>query len=1349
MRLRYFIALLAMSVSTAFGAQTEDITFTSRKWDVAKQEIVTEQVTKSCIIIEGQNDEWLGLGEKEKTTYYAVRGEVKRKTLNCFGIVHLVLLDNAHLTCTGGIKVERPVAIELNIHAQSDGANKGRLTVTNSYKEAAGIGSAEDVSCADVLFHGGSTNVVGGKYAAGIGSGALYDREQNIDGEVYVFAGDLTVQGGYKAAGIGSGSAWGKYQNNSGELYVYGGTVKATGGYMGAGVGGGGGRDQIGNWAHRSGSSGAKVVVYGGKLIAKGGYRAAGIGGGSTIPARNRGGGSLKVFGGEVTATGGEYGAGIGGGCNGSGASVEISGGIVRAQGGKNSAGIGGGEDGETGHCRISGGKVTAIIGENCAGREAGKGSAIGSGKGKDKYKPEHLEIADHLMVRAGDSETNIERTFTTPERAAACQWRNVAIIEACTHEGATYVIIDGEKHRRNCTYCADNHDELHDFGQAGNRHDCVCGQKFDSETTVLTLTRYFYTYDGSQPSIKSATEKVARGKGYILPAPPAINGLIFKGYSTTATATGEMLDSEEGTLIAAGQVSPTDNTTYYARYRYDFQPEWTWNEECTEASVKITNDLLNGSETLTATCQLVEDQKPADNQWGRMTYKATATYNRKAGITYTFTDEQVLDYHNLTEITLDAYDDDNETVMEQYKDRQAVVTIRNLTLQKDGKLHSLCLPFTAQIKGSPLEGATIYSETGETIVNGQLQMTFQPVSGEWIAAGEPYFVKWPQGTDIEHPTFSGVYIGDGSQYVADQYYELGGTFDAMAFDDGDKVFALEDSELKPLDYNNAPAFTNYLFIPFEKTADGDVAVTSVRLTFEGDITVEAAVYDEWEGEGTAESPYLILTPQQLQKMSAAFNASDANVRGKYFRQEANITFDKTQENNFTPVKNFMGQYDGNGHVIRGLNINVTSPNEAGLFFDMEAGSTIKNVTVANSTLKGSTAAAIASAVTSASTVTDCHVLKDVTIEGETSAGGIVGVLNRSNAIVTFCTSQATVRGYSGVGGIVGVVTSGQVYSSIGLGSSVTGSNNVGAVVGYRRSGTMADCYYTVPTMSDDRAKLMPMEKEDNAHFLALLVRRDNLLLNGGLTEEQIGYDLTMNGRTLTATQQTDGTWKSRAYTVSLPFDMAIPTEQHEDVKVYKLHEVDIDNQVFQFTNDFPILKAGEPYVVVIGKGSLTLAGTNVLAVAERTAPSPVYNADASQLMGHWCATLRKYSNDEAIAERAYILQKDGMFKIVSKKYSYVTMIPFRAYFSASEDLPVRDFTVKYIPTENGEESGTVTDFPADEFESDGEMDDASGIATVHSSQTADDSYYDLHGRRLNGKPAKGVYIHNGRKEIR
>jgi len=76
---------------------------------------------------------------------------------------------------------------------------------------------------------------------------------------------------------------------------------------------------------------------------------------------------------------------------------------------------------------------------------------------------------------------------------------------------------------------------------------------------------------------------------------------------------------------------------------------------------------------------------------------------------------------------------------------------------------------------------------------------------------------------------------------------------------------------------------------------------------------------------------------------------------------------------------------------------------------------------------------------------------------------------------------------------------------------------------------------------------------------------------------------------------------------------------------------------------------------------------------------------------------------------------------------------------------------VKYIPTENGEESGTVTDFPADEFESDGEMDDATGIVSLtpdRSPKGEGSGYYTLDGRRISGKPGKGVYILNGRKEI-
>ena len=41
---------------------------------------------------------------------------------------------------------------------------------------------------------------------------------------------------------------------------------------------------------------------------------------------------------------------------------------------------------------------------------------------------------------------------------------------------------------------------------------------------------------------------------------------------------------------------------------------------------------------------------------------------------------------------------------------------------------------------------------------------------------------------------------------------------------------------------------------------------------------------------------------------------------------------------------------------------------------------------------------------------------------------------------------------------------------------------------------------------------------------------------------------------------------------------------------------------------------------------------------------------------------------------------------------------------------------------------------------------DPAGIHEVASEKISDDSYYDLQGRRLNGQPAKGLYIRNGKK---
>ena len=238
--------------------------------------------------------------------------------------------------------------------------------------------------------------------------------------------------------------------------------------------------------------------------------------------------------------------------------------------------------------------------------------------------------------------------------------------------------------------------------------------------------------------------------------------------------------------------------------------------------------------------------------------------------------------------------------------------------------------------------------------------------------------------------------------------------------------------------------------------------------------------------------------------------------------------------------------------------------------------------------------------------------------------------------------------------------------------------------------------------------------------------------------------------RILSGVQQSDGTWKSKAHTVCLPFDMAIPENQLEEVKVYKLHEVDVNNKVFQFTNEFPILIAGEPYVIVVGKGSLSLSAKNVTIVPTPKEPQAVKKIDGTKDVGLWVGTFKRMNNNEMLEEKAYIIQSNGTFRCSAEKYSYMYIYPFRGYFSASEPLDSEIYQMKFIRTENGVEIGEETDFPADMFDSDGDFDGETGITTLNAERGTlnNDSVYTLDGRKLSGKPNKGIYIQNGKKII-
>ena len=1348
----YLFALLLPMV--AMTAQAESVSFNVCSWDDVNKKVVTKIDTRDCTPIEGQHWDWVPLGDKDKETWYVVKGEdVSRKVLVIFGTVHLVLTDHCRLTCNH-IKLEAQNNAVLHIHCQST-VFSGSLDVINygpdgkcEFNDAAVIGGGSESSSGSLYVHGGFIKTRQGsldwyKYpcnirGAGIGGGKYRGIDSNH--RVVVYDGELDIEGGEGAAGIGGG-----YKGvQGGPVYIYGGTVTARcNGYQGAGIGGG----------------------------------------------YNRDGGEVHIHGGEVKAYGTEYGAAIGGSREGKGGTLEVTGGKVYAETGsvttKGYVGpaIGGGNNGNGGHVTIKGGTVTVAKKDVSPGDDVpliGGGSDNQNAQGRGS-----LEIASGMKVSYQNAiESPLTLVNAADERVKVLQVEKnyQGVIEPCNHGGgsATYTQIDHNQHRIVCKVCGHDRIEDHEYNSGGM---CACGRNAEALPEFYYVTTYMTT-DGKT---YAAGEKqtVVQGKEYMLPVPEPKEGLIFMGWLQDKSADGiEMKDSEIGSLRDAGEVvTPNNDLTFYARYRYDYTEEWTWDNDCTQASVKVANAILNDAQTLTAT--VTEDKEkrvePTATTPGERYFNATASLTHGADVTYQFGDSETLVFYAdiNPKITLDVQSKDsaNTKTLTEYFEMKADVTINNLTLKKDKKIHPICLPFYASKNDTPLKGAIIYELSGTQLRNHEFAMTFKKVEG--VKPGVPCFYRFIDlSADVQNPVFENVIIEEFSGSVAEKQYtstmwsaddetvELWGTFEPETIEEENReLYFLMDGDGISLRPETLTAFSSYIYIACPTDEQGNPKVHSVWLGFESDdeYRFSKRVTHSWDGNGSEATPYIVNTAEQLNEMAEAFNVGYPDVAGKYFKQGANITFDKAVENNFTPVKVFNGNYDGDGHVISGVNINKTGTDNAALFLELTEGSRVRNLIVKNSLFKGSMAAAICCELTTRANIWNCHVLKDVTVTATNhSAGTFAAYMAKDMGNIAKCTSQATVEApNSYAGGIAGIMDNGVIGRCIYIGNAVhskPGNNSYAiCMLDMSKDGMLNDhCYYTDASFTHERdiegarSTLMPDKNQDNTTFLSLLHERDEYLLQAGLTEEDICYDLTINEFEYTATQNADGTWKSKAGTVSLPFDIAIPEEQQENIKVYKLHEVDEVNKVFQFTNDFPILKAGEAYIVVVEKGSLTFTGKDVLVKEVPMEPTIVKNADASKEMGYWCATFKKLTNEELVEHKAYVIQKNGTFRLYEKIYaSRPYVAPFRAYFSAMEPIG-SVYQMKFIQTENGEETGDVTDFPADEFDFDFDLDDVTGIKTIRQLDNLqfDNSIYDLQGRQLSGKPNKGIYIQSGKKII-
>ena len=181
----------------------------------------------------------------------------------------------------------------------------------------------------------------------------------------------------------------------------------------------------------------------------------------------------------------------------------------------------------------------------------------------------------------------------------------------------------------------------------------------------------------------------------------------------------------------------------------------------------------------------------------------------------------------------------------------------------------------------------------------------------------------------------------------------------------------------------------------------------------------------DFEGEGTAESPYLIDDVEDLKLLAQKVNGG-VTYEGKHFQLTANIDLKNEPwtpigtENNF-----FQGTFDGGGHQITNLKI---GKREYGGLFGNVWGATIQN----------------------------CNVTGEV--NGYNYSGGIVGYANDNTHILN-CSFQGNVEGNGqDRGGIVGSTSIGCDVSGCFVTGTVTGGNRVGGIAG-NGVGTIKNCY--------------------------------------------------------------------------------------------------------------------------------------------------------------------------------------------------------------------------------------------------------------------------------------------------
>ena len=204
-----------------------------------------------------------------------------------------------------------------------------------------------------------------------------------------------------------------------------------------------------------------------------------------------------------------------------------------------------------------------------------------------------------------------------------------------------------------------------------------------------------------------------------------------------------------------------------------------------------------------------------------------------------------------------------------------------------------------------------------------------------------------------------------------------------------------------------------------------------------------------------------ISNKKELEKFRDDVNSGLHKTANVYLTN--NISFSTTD---WIPINNFQGTFDGCGHYISGLVVDIFDvDNCPSGFFGSTKNATIKNLGIKQSQIRVNTDNGGAGAIVGEATDTvieKCY-NDQTTIYGRESAGGIVGII-KGNSKVSQCYNKGTISlengdSIDGAGGIVGEDSGTGIIEYCYNTNEVTGIKSAGIIGNSNSSTKISNCY--------------------------------------------------------------------------------------------------------------------------------------------------------------------------------------------------------------------------------------------------------------------------------------------------